>query len=54
MAKHTAGYVKSLEQWTVTEQGVSKTVLKIAVRDVRGKFHGATNFRASGKTTTAR
>lgn len=51
MAKRTDNIVR-VEAWTVQEPGkgnltVTKTVSKITVRNSKGQFHGATNFRGS-------
>lgn len=45
-------FVKSTEVWNVKNDGRDKRinsdriqVVKIAVRDSKGRFHGATNFK---------
>lgn len=46
-------FVKSVETWTVKNPGTDPKVtsdrvqkVKIAVRDRKGRFHGATNFKS--------
>ena len=49
MPKDTPQYRKSLEFWA-TQKG---PVIKVAIRDDKGRFHGSTNFTgADHKLTT--
>lgn len=50
-------FSKAVETWNVRNLGQTLTVKtdrvlvqKIVVRDDKGKFHGATNFRVNGQT----
>jgi len=46
MASKTTGNTKRVETWTLGRGTKSETqVVKIAVRNTLGQFHGATNFR---------
>lgn len=55
MSKASSNRV-SVERWTVSNTGKGRVasiaspkreVTKVAVRNVRGQFHGATNFKGS-------
>lgn len=46
--KQTAKHEVKMEEWTILQNTAKPVVVaKVAVRNEKGQFHGATNFRGS-------
>lgn len=46
MRNNTGNRVR-VESWSVSKNGKTENVRKVAVRGPNGQFHGATNFRGT-------